>query len=96
MDTLFGAVSGTHAFDRLRSLVKGWKDRSKLLFNLDKGDDVDVQLVRAIDNLEGTSRRDEFLRRFVKAKLVGHIDKERGTCCRVKIIVIDNLLCCLG
>ena len=75
---LFEAVRGKEAFRRLRTLVRSWRDRSMPLFDLNKDNEVAVQLVRVIGVGEGRSPLIEFLIRFAKVKLADVIDSEKA------------------
>ncbi|XMA13695.1 hypothetical protein WAI453_006486 [Rhynchosporium graminicola] len=72
------AIRGREAFHRLRTLVRSWRDRSTPLFELNKNNELAVQLVRVIGFGEERSPLIEFLNRFAKVKLADIIDSGKA------------------
>jgi len=91
VDSLFDAVCGKEAFQRLCSLIFSWRDSSKPLFEANKRT-TPAHLVQVIGSLERRTQLAEFLSRFAKVKLVEIIDKGKHGRMRADPEAITNLI----
>ena len=74
MGSLLEAVCGKEALHCLCSLIRSWRDRSKPLFEIDKGRPLAMQLVNVIGILGERSLLTDFLDRLARVKLAEIID----------------------
>jgi hypothetical protein len=77
MGSLVEAVCGKEAFHHLCSLIRSWRDRSKPLFEIDKGRPLAMQLVNVIGILGERSLLTDFLDRLARVKLAEIIDDRK-------------------